>query len=104
MRKRQRVILETEDGSCIDEEMLKRVWEMRLNGDDYIDGIAPHYKIVRVEFLPQQEMIKMCEEEIKCCSDCKHGQVGSREYPCVDCSNMNRTDLFEPCRFTPVGR
>ena len=53
--KKQRVILETNEGSCRNEKMLKEVWEERLR------QIAPHYKIKSVKILKRKtELICEC--------------------------------------------
>ncbi len=43
--KRQRVVLETNEGCCRNEKMLREVWEWRLQ------KVAPHYKIKSVKIL-----------------------------------------------------
>ena len=42
---KQSVVLETNEGCCIDEKMLREVWELRLK------EVASHYKIKSVKIL-----------------------------------------------------
>ncbi len=62
---KQRVVLETEEGCCKDEKMLREVWELRLK------EVASHYKIKSVKVMkkPNPKIYKK-EKCVRCGKPC----------------------------------